>query len=243
MTNPVQVTQDEGLMDALAQLTVQFSRGGLALEAKVVTKAANRIAELEERARLYEAALQRLADQSRMIAERGDRIAELEAAVTRLTLALEMERGRGQPRAEHDRSFPDLGPSGSSSPECPQCARGPVCDVHFEGYREIGEDEVERVAKAIEGPHLPVHVESKFSLEHLREVRWARLSKQEQGGRLSQARAALAALTPARTYQEGIEDAAKELDRLVEESANAMGPDEYGLRIARKAIRSLGTKP
>ncbi len=30
----------------------------------------------------------------------ANRIAELEAAVTRLTLALEMERGRGQPRAE-----------------------------------------------------------------------------------------------------------------------------------------------
>ncbi len=36
----------------------------------------------------------------------SDRIAELEAAVVRLTMALEMERGRGQPRgeaAEHDK--------------------------------------------------------------------------------------------------------------------------------------------
>ncbi len=54
---------------------------------------------------------------------------------------------------------------------------------------------VEQVARAIEGPRSPVPASSKFTLEHLRDVRWAQLSRQEQGERLSQARAAIAAIS------------------------------------------------
>ena len=56
------------------------------------------------------------------------------------------------------------------------------------------EDQVERVARAIEGPHLPVPATCKFSLDELRETRWGMLSRQEQQVRLNEARAAIAAV-------------------------------------------------
>src|SRR5690606_22966341 len=55
----------------------------------------------------------------------------------------------------------------------------------------------ERVARAIEGPYLPVPASSRFTLEHLRDVRWTRLSRHEQSERLAQARAAIVALQSA----------------------------------------------
>ncbi len=122
---------------------------------------------------------------------RCDRIAELEAAVTRLTLALEMERGRGQPRAEHDRSFPDLGPAGEDEIERAEVIADQICGAHFD------------------------------DLPHSQHTRWHTAKA-----------AAIAALTPARTYQQGIEDAAKEMAKYLGESS---------VRVA--AIRALGTKP
>lgn len=55
------------------------------------------------------------------------------------------------------------------------------------------ESVVERMAKAIVGPHNPVPTGSRFSLLDLREVRWSNLTLQDQGYARIQARAALAA--------------------------------------------------
>lgn len=53
-------------------------------------------------------------------------------------------------------------------------------------------DEVERMARAIEGPHFPVPEGSKYTLDELRAHRWAGLTTQKRGERMTQARAALA---------------------------------------------------
>lgn len=53
---------------------------------------------------------------------------------------------------------------------------------------------IKEVAKAIEGPHKPVPEGSKFSLYHLREVRWSMLSESDKGCRLNEAQSALAYL-------------------------------------------------
>lgn len=53
---------------------------------------------------------------------------------------------------------------------------------------------IERVAKAIEGPHLPVPDSSRYTLDELRDVRWRALSRQDQSIRLNEARAAIAAM-------------------------------------------------
>lgn len=58
---------------------------------------------------------------------------------------------------------------------------------------EIGEE----IARAIVGPHRPVHASSQWALEELREVRWKQLTSQEQAEALAQARAVLALLQPA----------------------------------------------
>jgi hypothetical protein len=54
-----------------------------------------------------------------------------------------------------------------------------------------------RVAKAINGPHVPVPEGSPRTLEELREVRWGMLSRMEQAARLNEARSAILALCAA----------------------------------------------
>jgi hypothetical protein len=54
--------------------------------------------------------------------------------------------------------------------------------------------EVERIAKAINGPHSPVPVSSPYTLEDLRDVRWSQLTAGEKRMRRNEAEAALAAL-------------------------------------------------
>ena len=59
---------------------------------------------------------------------------------------------------------------------------------------ELSEEEI---ARAIVGPHRPVHESSQWALHELREVRWKQLTNQEQAEALDQARAVLALLQPA----------------------------------------------
>lgn len=47
------------------------------------------------------------------------------------------------------------------------------------------------IAKAIVGPHQPVPAGSKFTLEHLRDVRWNMLTDYEQDIRLAEAQAVI----------------------------------------------------
>ncbi len=201
---------------------------------------------MTQQTRLYEAALQRLADQSRMIADRDDRIAELEAAVrnqamiytelkarlqakedglrvrddriaeleaavTRLTLALEMERGRGQPRAEHDRSFPDLGPS----------------------VRDVGRQDVLREIVEIAALYYDA-ADTMLDGPDESDKDMARGCIREAHKRLLAIKPAMdAALTPARTYAEGIEDAAKVAEKYRGHTNEWIA----------STIRALGTKP
>lgn len=50
---------------------------------------------------------------------------------------------------------------------------------------------IEAMAKAINGPHLPVPATSKFTLDQLRYVRWSALSNSERQSKLNEAKAAL----------------------------------------------------
>jgi hypothetical protein len=56
------------------------------------------------------------------------------------------------------------------------------------------EQDVLRVAMAIEGPHLPVPPTCRYTLQELREVRWEYLSPSEQKLRLQEAKAAIEAM-------------------------------------------------
>ena len=55
-----------------------------------------------------------------------------------------------------------------------------------------GEDAVERVARIIIGPRLPIPDNCQFTLEELRSVRWSQSTKAEQQDALNAARAILA---------------------------------------------------
>jgi len=59
---------------------------------------------------------------------------------------------------------------------------------------EPSEADVERVARAITGPYRPVPEGSPFTLDDIRHRRWRLLTEQERAERMTQARAALAAM-------------------------------------------------
>lgn len=61
---------------------------------------------------------------------------------------------------------------------------------------------VEKVAKAIEGPHKAVPADSKYSLEELRDIKWSHLSGQERSVRLNEAKSAIDAMNSSQQVDE-----------------------------------------
>ncbi len=202
---------------------------------------------------------------------RHDRIAELEAAVTRLTLALEMERGRGQPRTAlterecgvckgSGKVDSSLQPDGKKT--CPCCggsgSRSEAAE-HDRSFPDLGPSKTDEVVMDGIIRWIDEVIERADSHGHT-EGLWLFAS---------QWRRVRAALTPARTYEQGIEDAAKvayaasiddqRKEQQYRDSASAAdstgGRDvdlEYAVSYARRASRSreiaeaicaLGTKP
>ncbi len=133
----------------------------------------------------------------------NDRIAELEAAVTRLTLALEMERGRGQPRKD-----------GSAVPQTAQEPSSALAELLGEIMPDLN-----NISRAIEDEGDRCYLGSTNDADDLREIA-ARLDRLRDG--------------LARTYQEGIEDAAKICWH---------APNHWLADDCFRAIRALGTKP
>lgn len=58
-------------------------------------------------------------------------------------------------------------------------------------------NQIEKVARAIIGPHEPVPASSRYTLDELREVRWRQITSDERSMALREAKAALAAMQPA----------------------------------------------
>lgn len=61
---------------------------------------------------------------------------------------------------------------------------------------EFDDGEILRVAKAIEGPHLPVPDDSPYTLDDLRDQNWRHLTTSEQHARLNEAASVLRLLKP-----------------------------------------------
>lgn len=58
-------------------------------------------------------------------------------------------------------------------------------------------NQIEKVARAIIGPHEPVPASSRYTLDELREVRWRQITSDERSMALREAKAAIAAMQPA----------------------------------------------
>jgi len=70
-------------------------------------------------------------------------------------------------------------------------------------------NQIEKVARAIIGPHEPVPASSRYTLDELREVRWRQITSDERSMALREAKAAIAAMQPAPQWQ-GIETAPRD---------------------------------